>query len=92
MALRKLDEAVDARPCGRVATLGEIIHNPQVLEEYAARGVSCLRSPEEALPGQVVLIRAHGVPRDTEAALRLRGVIVIDATCPLVKAAQLAIA
>ena len=72
MALRKLDEAVDARPCGRVATLGEIIHNPQVLEEYAARGVSCLRSPEEALPGQVVLIRAHGVPRDTEAALRLR--------------------
>lgn len=37
-------------PCGRVATLGEIIHNPQVLEEYAARGVSCLRSPEEALP------------------------------------------
>ena len=92
MALRKLDEAVDARPCGRVATLGEIIHNPQVLEEYAARGVSCLRSPEEALPGQVVLIRAHGVPRDTEAALRSRGVIVIDATCPRVKAAQLAIA
>lgn len=92
MALRKLDDAVEARPRGSVATLGEIIHNPQVLEEYAARGVFCLRSPEEALPGQVVLIRAHGVPRDTEAALRSRGVIVIDATCPRVKAAQLAIA
>lgn len=39
-----------------------------------------------------MLIRAHGVPRDTEAALRSRGVIVIDATCPRVKAAQLAIA
>ena len=33
MALRKLDEAVDARPRGKVATLGEIIHKPQVLGE-----------------------------------------------------------
>ena len=92
MALRKLDEAVDARPRGKVATLGEIIHNPQVLGEYAEQGVSCLCSPEEAQPGQAVLIRAHGVPRDAEDALRKRGVIVIDATCPRVKAAQLAIA
>lgn len=92
MALRKLDEEVEKRPRGNVATLGEIIHNPQVLEEYAARGVRCLCSPEEALPGQVVLIRAHGVPREVENALRARGVSVIDATCPRVKAAQLAIA
>ncbi len=92
MALRKLDEAVDARPRGKVATLGEIIHNPQVLGEYAEQGVSCLRSPEEAQSGQAVLIRAHGVPRDEEDVLRAHGAIVIDATCPRVKAAQLAIA
>lgn len=92
LALRKLDKAVESCPRGAVATLGEIIHNPQVLEEYAAQGVSCLDSPEDVQPGQVVLIRAHGVPRETEAVLRGHGARVIDATCPRVKAAQMAIA
>ena len=92
MALNKLDKEVDARPRGHVATLGEIIHNPQVLEEYAEQGVSCLRDPQEATEGQVVIIRAHGITRDVEEALRARGVDVTDATCPRVKSAQLAIA
>lgn len=92
LALRKLDAAVAGNPPGQVATLGDIIHNPQVLESYARQGVKRLRSPQEAEPGMTVLIRAHGVPRDVEASLRAAGVRVSDATCPRVKEAQLAIA
>ena len=33
LALRKLDSMVAAREGEQVATLGEIIHNPQVLED-----------------------------------------------------------
>ena len=92
LALHKLDTIVESRPGERVATLGEIIHNPQVLEDYAAKGVSCLRSPDEAESGMSVLIRAHGIPRSMEDDLRSRCVRVEDATCPRVKNAQLAIA
>ena len=91
LALHKLDTIV-ARPGERVATFGEIIHNPQVLEEYARKGVHCLHSVEEAEGDMSVLIRAHGITRGVEAALRERCARVEDATCPRVKNAQLAIA
>ena len=92
LALHKLDTIVAARPGERVATFGEIIHNPQVLEEYAGKGVRCLHSVEEAEGDMSVLIRAHGITRSVEAALRSRCARVEDATCPRVKNAQLAIA
>ena len=92
LALHKLDTIVAARPGERVATLGEIIHNPQVLEDYARKGVHCLHSVEEAEADMSVLIRAHGITRDVEAELRRRCARVEDATCPRVKNAQLAIA
>ena len=39
-----------------------------------------------------MVIRAHGIPRELEEAVRSRGAVVVDATCPKVKKAQLAIA
>lgn len=92
LALHKLDTIVAARPGQRVATLGEIIHNPQVLEDYARKGVHCLHSVAEAGEDMSVLIRAHGIPRNVEEELRARCARVEDATCPRVKNAQLAIA
>jgi 4-hydroxy-3-methylbut-2-enyl diphosphate reductase len=92
LALSKLDRAVQEKPPGGVATLGAIIHNPQVLEKYARLGVRRLDSPEEAEKGMKVLIRAHGVPRESEAGLRAAGAVPVDATCPRVKKAQQAIA
>lgn len=92
LALRKLDNAVRECPADSVATLGDIIHNPQVLADYARQGVRRLDNPQEAQPGMTVLIRAHGVTREVEIALRSQGANVVDATCPRVKDAQLAIA
>lgn len=89
LALEKLETVLDEAEAGEaIHTLGPIIHNPQVLAEFAARGVECIARPEEARPGSTVVIRAHGVTCRTEALLRARGVTVIDATCPKVSTAQ----
>lgn len=77
---------------GRICTLGPIIHNPQALADFEARGVVCIHSPTESGKGDEVLIRAHGIPRDVEEELRACCSRVQDATCPKVKKAQLAIA
>ena len=49
------------------------------------QGVRELDSPEQAEPGETVIIRAHGVPEQVQQALCARGVPVLDATCPFVK-------
>lgn len=93
LALRKLDEALarQEKSQGRLVMLGPIIHNPQVLDAYARQGVLCAESPDGIRPGDTVLIRAHGIPREVETALRALGATLLDATCPRVKEAQLAI-
>jgi len=92
LALHKLDSMVAAREGEQVATLGDIIHNPQVLEDYAQKGVRRLGAASEAEADMAVLIRAHGITRGMEGELRSRCARVEDATCPRVKKAQLAIA
>ena len=71
-----------------VYSLGEVIHNPQVVEHLAAKGLKVLRRPADARPGDTVLIRSHGVPRPVIQTLQARGATVVDATCVLVKRAQ----
>lgn len=89
LALQKLDALLErGAELGPIFTLGPIIHNPQVIEAYARKGVSIAESPEDIPPGATVVIRAHGVPKQVEDGLRRRKVFVIDATCPKVKKAQ----
>ncbi len=74
-----------AREGKRVATLGPIIHNRHVVDKFRALGVRVLETPEEAQPGDTVIIRSHGVSRAVYERLERRGVEIIDATCPFVK-------
>jgi len=93
LALKKLDSLLAERRGGEpIYTLGPIIHNPQVLGEYASKGVITASSPEEVPAGAPVVIRAHGVPRQIEERLRKRDASIVDATCPKVKKAQVLIA
>ncbi|NVM57290.1 MAG: 4-hydroxy-3-methylbut-2-enyl diphosphate reductase, partial [Desulfobacterales bacterium] len=66
-----------------IYTFGPLIHNPQVLDILAEKGVSILDDPSVAGPGSVI-IRAHGVPPRTKQALIDAGLTIIDATCPRV--------
>ena len=48
----------------RTVTLGPIIHNRHVVEAFHQAGVGVIDSPEEANPGDTVIIRSHGVGRE----------------------------
>ena len=68
-----------------VVTLGPIIHNRHVVDRFKNLGVGVIGRPEEAMAGQTVIIRSHGVARDVVNRLEEQGVQIIDATCPFVK-------
>ncbi len=70
-----------------VYTLGPIIHNEQVVADLENRGVRVAETPEEISgKGEATLvIRSHGVPKQTVEKLENMGISYEDATCPFVK-------
>ena len=72
----------------KLYTLGEIIHNPQVTSELAAKGADAIDTLADAIEDRTVIIRSHGVPRSIYEELEERGLDFIDATCPYVKKIQ----
>lgn len=72
---------------GPVYTYGPLIHNPQVIELLAKKGVIVLDKnilPEEG----TVIIRTHGINPDIKKRFEESGVKIFDATCPFVKNVQ----
>ena len=71
---------------GCAASLGELIHNEDVVRALVEKGMRVVQTPEEVQPGESVLIRAHGVAPSVYEALARVGAEVHDATCPKVRA------
>jgi small subunit ribosomal protein S1 len=77
----------------KVYTLGPLVHNKQVIQYLAAKGVQLVTSVQELLNENdseiTVIMRAHGVSpvlyRNLQADQRIT---IIDATCPFVKRLQ----
>lgn len=69
----------------KCSSLGELIHNVDVVNELASRGLRLIESPSEAHAGEKVLIRAHGIARSVQQELERSGAEIVDATCPKVK-------
>jgi len=88
LALKKLDEAISKYSSKKIYTLGPIIHNPQVVNKYAQDGVVPIEDISIIKSEDVVVIRAHGIPRELHKKIEEKGSIIIDATCPKVKKAQ----
>ncbi|MBC8535528.1 bifunctional 4-hydroxy-3-methylbut-2-enyl diphosphate reductase/30S ribosomal protein S1 [Feifania hominis] len=68
-----------------ICTLGPVIHNKSVIRDLEQRGVRVVDTPQQAAPGSVLVIRAHGVPRDVFDECERRGVRTVDTTCPFVQ-------
>lgn len=66
-------------------TLGEIIHNPVVVEDLRSRGVFPVENIEECPAGYTVILRSHGVPMSLIEKLEEKGIPYADATCPFVE-------
>jgi 4-hydroxy-3-methylbut-2-enyl diphosphate reductase len=71
---------------GEIASLGEIIHNRQVVEKLAREGLAVIDDADQA--EGAVLIRSHGEGPEVFEKLRQQGREIVDATCVLVKRAQ----
>lgn len=69
----------------KVCTLGEIIHNPYVINDFEKRGVKVVSSPSQTPAGYTLVIRSHGCVKEDLEFIRKNGIDFIDATCPFVK-------
>lgn len=71
--------------CGApVYCLHEIVHNTQVTNRLAARGLRFVERLTDIPPGAMALLSAHGVAPAIMAEARARQLRVINATCPFV--------
>ncbi len=86
-AVKLANDAADINQ-GQVQSLGPLIHNPQVVNQLAEKGVKKVDSLDEIDEGTVIF-RSHGVssPELMERAIE-KGLQVVDATCPFVTNAQ----
>jgi 4-hydroxy-3-methylbut-2-en-1-yl diphosphate reductase len=71
-----------------VYVLGELIHNPQIIERLKERQVITVQSVDEIPAGAACLIRTHGVAPDNIDQAEAKGIEVSDATCPDVRRVQ----
>ena len=55
---------------GPCASFGMLIHNADVVDSLARRGMRIVNSVDEVRDGERVLIRAHGVPPQTLRELK----------------------
>ncbi len=80
-AVETAELALQAGPC---CCLGELIHNSAVVDRLAQKGLRTITAPEELPEGERVVLRSHGVSRDTLQRLKARNAVILDATCPRV--------
>lgn len=62
--------------------LGELVHNKQVTEDLAKKGAIFIENIDDAKEN--VIIRAHGIPKETYQKAKELNLKVIDLTCPKV--------
>ncbi|MBX9682693.1 MAG: 4-hydroxy-3-methylbut-2-enyl diphosphate reductase [Hyphomicrobium sp.] len=62
----------------------EIVHNKHVVDSLKAKGARFVDELNEVPRGAITIFSAHGVSRAVETDAQVRGLHVLDATCPLV--------
>ncbi len=68
----------------KIATVGPIIHNPQVTQELAVKGIIDVAKPQKVRSG-IVIVCSHGMHPLVLKKLQKKKVTIVDATCPFVR-------
>lgn len=87
-AVNELDKVVESEKCKNVSTLGEIIHNKEVIRYFSKKNVNIVQKDDLdklKFDKDILVVRAHGIPRDIENVLIDKNVEYVDATCGKVK-------
>lgn len=64
-------------------SIGNLIHNEDVVERFRRKGLVTIKSPEGNEKG-IALVRAHGIPDKDRRAFLDAGFEIVDSTCPIV--------
>ena len=89
---RSVDMAQELLKEGEAYSLGQLIHNDDVVNRLASMGMKLINSPEELPEGERVIIRSHGVSKEIYDKLAQRSARITDATCPKVKRIHMIVA
>jgi 4-hydroxy-3-methylbut-2-enyl diphosphate reductase len=88
---RAIVRALGAAERQPLTILGDLVHNEAVLADLRARGIRTCTEVGD-IDTATVMITAHGASERRLAQLRARDLRVLNATCPLVRAAHRAVA
>lgn len=82
-ALQMIDSKIESQE--KIYTLGDVVHNKSVINWLERRGVKSIQDdiPHDA-KNSVLVIRAHGVPKEQLEQMKKSFKTVVDATCPIV--------
>ena len=83
--------ALEHAGAGPLTILGDLVHNPTVLNALDAKGIAVAQDVTH-VKTPTVMVTAHGTSERTLARTRALGLDVVEATCPLVRVAHRAVA
>lgn len=85
-AVNKVEELLSSGK--KVTTLGPLIHNPQYIQSLCQRGAMIAENPSDVPVDSELVIRAHGITKQTLDEIKNNNITFHDATCPFVKKIQ----
>lgn len=85
-AVDKVYEQIKCSDEKKIYTYGPIIHNEEVVNDLAKKGVSIINSKDELrnVKEGIVIIRSHGVDKEVYDIAKSNNLHIVDATCPFV--------
>jgi 4-hydroxy-3-methylbut-2-en-1-yl diphosphate reductase len=93
-AIRTVELALDQRPADDhrpVYVRHEIVHNKIVVDDLRARGAVFVEDTTLIPEGSTAVFSAHGVSPEVRNEAAARGLVMLDATCPLVSRVHAAV-
>ncbi len=84
----KLTEAVLSKGAPAYIT-GELVHNEAITRELSGKGLREVKGIGE-IKGGTLIIRAHGISPSERSRVEEKNIEIVDATCPIVRQAQIA--
>ena len=82
-AVELCEELLNKHQGEKCYSIGEVVHNASVVDDFKRRGLEVISSPLGHEKGYA-LVRAHGITPETEAEFVKAGFTIIDGTCRIV--------
>ncbi|MBQ2902026.1 MAG: 4-hydroxy-3-methylbut-2-enyl diphosphate reductase [Agathobacter sp.] len=87
MVYEEIDKSAEDGKSTPIYTYGPIIHNDEVVKDFASKGVTLVKELSELgdLEKGKIIVRSHGISRAEYEEMEQYGFTVVDATCPFVR-------